>query len=70
MYLANFFLNSTRTKISNALNFIFSQALVVLTTMGGYVMAPGNFIPLTFLLASVGTTLTSTSANAINQVLY
>lgn len=43
--------------------------LVVLTSMAGYVMAPGMFDPMTFLFATVGTALTSASANATNQFL-
>lgn len=43
--------------------------LVVLTSMAGYAMAPGIFDPVTFLLASTGTALTSASANATNQFL-
>ncbi|KAL8576621.1 Protoheme IX farnesyltransferase, mitochondrial [Nucella lapillus] len=41
--------------------------LVVLTTVSGYAMAPAAFDPLTFLLCTVGTGLTSCAANSINQ---
>ncbi|XP_018495480.1 protoheme IX farnesyltransferase, mitochondrial [Galendromus occidentalis] len=44
-------------------------SLVVITTMAGYAMAPGSFSLLTLSLASVGTALTSCSANAVNQFL-
>ena len=42
--------------------------LVVLTTMAGYSLAPGEFSAMTCALASVGTMLCSCSANTINQV--
>lgn len=42
--------------------------LVVVTTMAGYAVAPDPFILGTFLMCTVGTALTSCSANAINQV--
>lgn len=35
--------------------------------MVGYAMAPAPFIPMTFLLCSLGTGLCSAAANAINQ---
>ncbi|XP_052262867.1 protoheme IX farnesyltransferase, mitochondrial-like [Dreissena polymorpha] len=41
--------------------------LVVITTMAGYGIAPDPFSVGTFLLCTVGTALTSCSANAINQ---
>lgn len=41
--------------------------LVVVTTMAGYAMAPAPFHFGTFLLCTAGTTLTSCSANALNQ---
>ncbi|XP_077979784.1 protoheme IX farnesyltransferase, mitochondrial-like [Glandiceps talaboti] len=41
--------------------------LVVITAAGGYIMAPGDFHLITLLITSVGTALTSSSANAINQ---
>lgn len=41
--------------------------LVVVTTMAGYAVAPDPFILGTFLMCSLGTALTSCSANAINQ---
>ncbi|KAK3924310.1 Protoheme IX farnesyltransferase, mitochondrial [Frankliniella fusca] len=44
-------------------------SLVVLTTMGGYAVASAPFDPATFIMASVGTGLTSCAANAINQYL-
>lgn len=44
-------------------------ALVVATTMMGCVMAPMPFDPYIFTLTTLGTTLTSTSANTINQFL-
>ncbi|XP_033739796.1 protoheme IX farnesyltransferase, mitochondrial-like [Pecten maximus] len=43
--------------------------LVVLTTMAGYGIGPAAFDPVTFALVSLGTALTSCSANAINQYL-
>lgn len=43
--------------------------LVVLTSMAGYGMAPGMFDPVTFLFVTLGTALTSASANATNQFL-
>ena len=43
-------------------------SFIVLTSMAGYAMAPAAFDPVTFLLVSVGTTLTCASANAVNQV--
>lgn len=42
-------------------------SLVVMTTMGGYAMAPAPFDLSTFLLCSLGTGLVSAAANAINQ---
>ena len=44
--------------------------LVVVTTIAGYAMAPGPFEGGTFLLCCLGTAMTSSAANAINQVLY
>lgn len=44
-------------------------SLVVLTTMGGYAVASAPFDPTTFLMASIGTGLTSCAANSINQYL-
>lgn len=44
-------------------------ALVVSTTMMGCVMAPMAFDPYIFSMVTLGTTLTSTSANTINQFL-
>lgn len=41
--------------------------LVVLTAMTGYAMAPGPFDPFVLLWCSLGTCLTSSAANAINQ---
>ncbi|XP_061191355.1 protoheme IX farnesyltransferase, mitochondrial-like [Saccostrea echinata] len=41
--------------------------LVVLTAMAGYAMAPAVFDPVGFLMVTIGTGLTSASANAINQ---
>ncbi|KAK3600891.1 hypothetical protein CHS0354_019244 [Potamilus streckersoni] len=43
--------------------------LVVLTTMAGYGMAPGPFELETLLMCTLGTALTSCSANSINQFL-
>ncbi|RZF34510.1 hypothetical protein LSTR_LSTR011752 [Laodelphax striatellus] len=43
------------------------SALVVMTSMAGYAMAPAPFDPVTFTLCSVGTGLLSCSANAVNQ---
>ncbi|XP_026109842.1 protoheme IX farnesyltransferase, mitochondrial [Carassius auratus] len=42
-------------------------ALVVTTAAAGYAMAPVPFDPVTFLMASVGTFLSSCTANSINQ---
>jgi heme O synthase-like polyprenyltransferase len=42
--------------------------LVVLTAMAGYAMAPAAFDPIGFTMVTIGTGLTSASANAINQV--
>lgn len=42
-------------------------ALVVITAMGGYALAPGAFDPATFVLCSVGTGLLSGAANGLNQ---
>lgn len=45
----------------------FITALVVITTMAGYAVAPAPFDLTTFLLCSVGTGLVSGAANSINQ---
>ncbi|EDV98859.1 GH13369 [Drosophila grimshawi] len=42
-------------------------SLVVITTMGGYAMAPAAFDLTTFVMCSVGTGLVSAAANSINQ---
>ncbi|XP_033150580.1 protoheme IX farnesyltransferase, mitochondrial [Drosophila busckii] len=42
-------------------------ALVVITTMGGYAMAPAAFDLTTFVMCTFGTGLVSAAANAINQ---
>ncbi|XP_051770244.1 protoheme IX farnesyltransferase, mitochondrial [Ctenopharyngodon idella] len=42
-------------------------ALVVTTAAAGYAMAPVPFDPVTFLMATVGTGLSSCTANSINQ---
>lgn len=42
-------------------------ALVVVTTMAGYAMAPAPFETSTFLMCSIGTGLMSCAANSINQ---
>lgn len=42
-------------------------ALVVVTTMAGYAMAPAPFDLTTFILCSAGTGLVSGAANSINQ---
>ncbi|XP_015523985.1 protoheme IX farnesyltransferase, mitochondrial isoform X1 [Neodiprion pinetum] len=44
-------------------------SLVVITTMGGYALAPAAFDIQTFLLCSIGTGLVSATANSINQFL-
>lgn len=44
-------------------------ALVVLTAAGGYIMAPGDFYIGTLLVTTLGTFLTSTSANTVNQFM-
>lgn len=41
--------------------------LVVITSMGGYAVAPAPFELTTFLLCSIGTGLLSSAANSINQ---
>ena len=45
-------------------------ALVVATTMMGCAMAPMPFDAFTFFVTTFGTTLTSSSANSINQVSF
>lgn len=52
-----------------ALSKIRLTSLVVITTMGGYFLAPGHFDPATFIMCSVGTGLVSATANAVNQFL-
>lgn len=47
--------------------FIFLSALVVITTVGGYALAPGVFDLQTLIMCSVGTGLVSATANSINQ---
>lgn len=42
-------------------------SLVVITTMGGYALAPAAFDIQTFILCSIGTGLVSATANSINQ---
>ncbi|KZC04733.1 Protoheme IX farnesyltransferase, mitochondrial [Dufourea novaeangliae] len=42
-------------------------SLVVVTTMAGYILAPGAFDTYTFMACSVGTGLVSATANSINQ---
>ncbi|XP_012272903.1 protoheme IX farnesyltransferase, mitochondrial [Orussus abietinus] len=42
-------------------------SLVVITTMGGYALAPAPFDLYTFIMCSVGTGLVSATANTINQ---
>ncbi|XP_066586708.1 protoheme IX farnesyltransferase, mitochondrial [Prorops nasuta] len=42
-------------------------SLVIITTMGGYALAPAPFDLSTFLLCSLGTGLVSATANCINQ---
>lgn len=63
-------LNSTkiRTLPISSFSLIFKfLALVVITSMAGYAMAPAPFELSTFLLCSVGTGLLSSAANSINQ---
>ncbi|XP_015110277.1 protoheme IX farnesyltransferase, mitochondrial [Diachasma alloeum] len=50
-----------------ALSKIRLTSLVVITTMGGYALAPGAFDPQTFVLCALGTGLVSATANSINQ---
>lgn len=45
----------------------FFTALVVMTSMAGYALAPAPFVASTFLLCGVGTGLVSAAANSINQ---
>lgn len=45
----------------------FIAALVVVTTMVGYAIAPGSFDTSTFFACAVGTGLLSAAANSINQ---
>ena len=47
---------------------IIFSALVVVTAMAGYAIAPGVFTPSILLGVTLGTSLTSASANAVNQV--
>lgn len=42
-------------------------SLVVITTMGGYAMAPAGFDATSFIMCTVGTGLVSAAANAVNQ---
>lgn len=42
-------------------------ALVIITSMAGYAVAPAPFEFTTFLLCAVGTGLLSSAANSINQ---
>lgn len=49
------------------MNTKFLSALVVITTMGGYAMAPAPFDLTTFAMCALGTGLVSAAANAINQ---
>lgn len=49
------------------MNRIIVSALVIVTTMAGYALAPGPFDPFTFAACSVGTGLLSATANAVNQ---
>lgn len=49
---------------------ILTSALVVTTAAAGYAMAPVPFDPITFMLATVGTGLSSCMANSINQVSH
>jgi len=44
-------------------------AMVVITAMGGYALAPADFSLTTFTLMSLGTALTSAAANSCNQFL-
>jgi len=44
-------------------------ALVVVTTMAGYALAPASFSVYTFAMCSLGTGLVSATANTINQFL-
>jgi len=44
-------------------------AMVVITAMGGYALAPADFSLATFTLMSLGTALTSAAANSCNQFL-
>lgn len=48
--------------------FIF-VALVVMTSMIGYFMAPNQFELISFLSCAVGTGLCSSAANSVNQFL-
>lgn len=49
------------------LKHLFFLALVVITSMAGYAMAPAPFDLSTFVMLSAGTALLSGSANSINQ---
>ncbi|XP_017859575.1 PREDICTED: protoheme IX farnesyltransferase, mitochondrial isoform X2 [Drosophila arizonae] len=42
-------------------------SLVVITTMGGYAMAPASFDATSFIMCTIGTGLVSAAANAVNQ---
>ena len=50
------------------INLFLNLALVVVTGVAGYALAPGIFSPLTFMGMTSGICLTSAAANAINQV--
>lgn len=47
--------------------YIVLLALVVVTTMAGYAMAPAPFDLTTFVLCSAGTGMLSAAANSVNQ---
>ena len=52
-----------------SLMFFFSIALVVLTTLVGYAMAPCPTVPSVLLYSCMGTALCSAAANTFNQVM-
>lgn len=58
-----------KPKLPNKLLYYPPLALVVLTALTGYAMAPGP-ISATLLYGCLGTTLCSAAANTFNQVYY
>lgn len=78
LVVAHFFFTSTLSHWSSLISvkaltclpclfLFFLLALVVLTSLGGYTMAPSAVDPVTLLWAVTGTALCSASANSFNQ---